>query len=91
MNKYTPGAKETARTSIYNVILVDVNNIVIELNEIINKVYKKKIFNYILKFIFYLLIILFICLFSRVNGDNIKMNLNINFFYFNIELIFFVQ
>ncbi|RHZ67217.1 hypothetical protein Glove_302g5 [Diversispora epigaea] len=37
MNKYTPGAKETARTSIYNVILVDVNNIVIELNEIINK------------------------------------------------------
>ncbi|RHZ66800.1 hypothetical protein Glove_305g10 [Diversispora epigaea] len=42
MNRYTPGAKETARTSIYNVILVDVNNIVIELNEIINKVYKKK-------------------------------------------------
>ncbi|RHZ85209.1 hypothetical protein Glove_70g1 [Diversispora epigaea] len=44
MNKYTPGAKETVKTSIYNVILVDVNNIVIELNEIINKVYKKKIF-----------------------------------------------
>ncbi|RHZ81248.1 hypothetical protein Glove_122g58 [Diversispora epigaea] len=37
MNKYAPETKETARTSIYNIILVDVNNIVIELNEIINK------------------------------------------------------
>ncbi|RHZ52299.1 hypothetical protein Glove_462g25 [Diversispora epigaea] len=44
MNRYTPGAKKTARTSIYNVILVDVNNIVIELNEIINKRYITQIY-----------------------------------------------
>ncbi|RHZ52418.1 hypothetical protein Glove_461g18 [Diversispora epigaea] len=44
MNRYTLGAKETARTSIYNVILVDVNNIVIELNEIINKYYITQIY-----------------------------------------------